>query len=104
MSGVWQAASSLRNTICSHAADHKVPGVRLNATKFLEQIVLLFTADTVPALMPGAKGMRQQTMQGLHGLLTPAAVSHSPKHVSTVNQPNIVLNSVAIQAAYDMLE
>lgn len=98
VSGLWQAASSLRNSICSYASDHKVPGVRLNATKFLEQIVLLFTADTVPALMPGAKGMRQQTMQGLHGLLTPAAVSlHVKSGVSTMQCKSVLAEDVLVR-------
>ena len=80
MNSIWQAANTLRNTICSFAAEHKVPGVRLNATKFLEQIVLVFTADVVPSLALGARSMRQQPMQGLHGILIPATVSCSRQH------------------------
>ena len=77
MTGVWHTASSLRNSICSFAADHKVPGVRLNATKFLEQVVLTFTADSVPMLKPGLKNLRPQPMSSVQGILTPTAVSSS---------------------------
>ena len=85
VSGLWQTASSVRNSICSFAADHKVPGVRLNATKFLEQTVIMFTAETVPVLAPGTQSIRQQSMQSLHGILTPAAVSHFRMHECTTS-------------------
>lgn len=88
VSGLWQTASSVRNSICSFAADHKVPGVRLNATKFLEQTVIMFTAETVPVLAPGTQSIRHQSMQSLHGILTPAAVSPFRLH------KNMTSNSV----------
>ena len=75
VTSLWQNASTLRNSICSFAGNHKVPGVRLNATKFIEQVVLTFTAENVPVLSPGAKHMRQQPTQSLHGILTLATVS-----------------------------
>ena len=74
VTSLWQNASTLRNSICSFAGNHKVPGVRLNATKFMEQVVLTFTAENVPVLSPGARHMRQQPTQSLHGILTSATV------------------------------
>ena len=75
VTNIWDIASSLKNSICSFATEHKVPGVRLNATKFLEQIVLTFTDDKVPVLTPGSKNLRPQPMSSVHGVLTPSAVS-----------------------------
>lgn len=75
MKGVWQSADSLRHTIGTTMSDHTVPGVRLQATKFLEHIVLLFTADTVPVQQTGGKGITMHRLASLRTLLTPALVS-----------------------------
>lgn len=105
VTSLWQNASSLRNSICSFAGNHKVPGVRLNATKFMEQVVLTFTAENIPVLSPGAKHMRQQPTQSLHGILTPAtlmreAETHLGQLVNMLRAPSIATlpGAVAIVA------
>lgn len=75
--GVWQSADTLRYSIGTAMTDHTVPGVRLQATKFLEHIVLLFTADTVPVLTAGSKATTMQRLTALRTKLTPALVSSS---------------------------
>lgn len=46
---VWEGAEGLKAAVTSLAAQHKNDGVRLNAAKFIEQAVLLLTADSLPA-------------------------------------------------------
>ena len=72
---MWQLADTLRYSIGSAMTDHTVPGVRLQATKLLEHIVLLFTADTVPVLVPGSSTITTQRLATLRTMLTPATVS-----------------------------
>ena len=72
---MWQLADTLRYSIGSAMTDHTVPGVRLQATKLLEHIVLLFTADTVPVLVPGSNAMTMQRLATLRTILTPTTVS-----------------------------
>ncbi|KAA6422561.1 MAG: hypothetical protein FRX49_07422, partial [Trebouxia sp. A1-2] len=105
VTSLWQNASTLRNNICSFAGNHKVPGVRLNATKFMEQVVLTFTAENVPVLSPGATHMRQQLTQSLHGILTPATLmreadTHLGQLVNMLRAPGVATlpGAVAIVA------
>ncbi|DBB00785.1 TPA: hypothetical protein ACH3X1_000717 [Trebouxia sp. C0004] len=105
VTSLWQNAGTLRNSICSFAGNHKVPGVRLNATKFMEQVVLTFTAENVPVLSPGAKHIRQQPMQSLHGILTSAtlmreAETHLGQLVNMLRAPGVATlpGAVAIVA------
>lgn len=112
VTSVWHIASSLRNSICSFAADHKVPGVRLNATKFLEQTVLMFTADVVPVLTPGNQSLRPQPMSGVCGILTPSALMreaevHLGQLTSMLRSPGVAslpgtVAIVAVKAAHSI--
>ena len=47
---LWQAALELKAAVLGLAAQPGNDGVRLNAAKFLEQAVLLLTAESVPAV------------------------------------------------------
>lgn len=76
--------------------DHTVPGVRLQATKFLEHIVLLFTADSVPVLAPGGKTISMQRLASLKTVLTPAAVSSCSK-LSSENLGHLSNNASAVK-------
>lgn len=60
---VWEVAEGLKAAVAALAASHKNDGVRLGAAKFLEQAVLLLTADSMPPV-PGLGNAPLQLVAG----------------------------------------
>ena len=51
---VWDAAQRLKDAVVGMAVGAGNDAARMNATKFLEQLILLYTADVVPPLAKGS--------------------------------------------------
>jgi hypothetical protein len=68
---IWGSMTALKSRICDIGITHANDGVRLNAVKFMEQIVLLYTASTVSS--PVSPNVVVQ-LSPSHPLLKPTVV------------------------------
>jgi symplekin len=68
---LWQTMSRLKDRICHLASHHDNDGVRLNAIKYMEQVVLLYTGTSVTS--PSAPAM-SVPLSPSHPILKPTVV------------------------------
>ncbi|KAK9830014.1 hypothetical protein WJX72_009205 [[Myrmecia] bisecta] len=93
---MWAVASEFKSAIIKLAVNHSNDGVKLNAIKFLEQTVVLYTGDLLPTLYPGApsEALRMQPWPPSHALLKPTvlareAEAHLMELVAMLKPPKV---------------
>jgi hypothetical protein len=68
---IWGSMTALKSRICDIGMTHPNDGVRLNAVKFMEQIVLLYTASTTSSPLSPSVVVQ---LSPSHPLLKPTVV------------------------------
>lgn len=74
---LWHATLALQQQAGALLASHANPGVRLQAAKFIEHLVIMFTDISLPCARPGSAAISQQPIACAGPLARPAIVSSS---------------------------
>ena len=72
---LWDATVALQQHAGALLASHANAGVRLQAAKFIEHLVIMFTDSSLPCTQPGSAAISHQPTASAGPLARPATVS-----------------------------